>query len=131
MPSSQDQNDQRAIRNSQGLIMAHRRTLTFLLVCAVSCFIQSESFAAWTVKVEAGKYDRLDGPVAVELPSHKLAKHPMVLTSKESNQEIPVQIDVSSDKPKLYFMLDEPLYKIIRESTLFDSWMVWLIRHPR
>ena len=91
--------------------MAHRRTLTFLLVCAVSCFIQSESFAAWTVKVEAGKYDRLDGPVAVELPSHKLAKHPMVLTSKESNQEIPVQIDVSSDKPKLYFMLDEPLYK--------------------
>tara|TARA_Y100000994_G_scaffold161961_1_gene133058 strand:- start:22 stop:1248 length:1227 start_codon:yes stop_codon:yes gene_type:complete len=91
--------------------MAHFKTLTLILTCAVLCSFQSDSFAAWMVKIEAGKYDRLDGPVAVELPSRQLAKHPMILTSKESNQEIPIQIDVNTDKPKLYFMLDEPLYK--------------------
>lgn len=91
--------------------MAHFKTLTLILTCAVLCSFQSDSFAVWMVKIEAGKYDRLDGPVAVELPSRQLAKHPMILTSKESNQEIPIQIDVNADKPKLYFMLDEPLYK--------------------
>ena len=90
--------------------MAHFRTLTLILTCTVLCCFQSESFAAWVVKIEAGKFDRLDGPVAVELPSRQLAKHPMILTSKDSNQAIPIQIDVNTDKPKLYFMLDEPLF---------------------
>ena len=91
--------------------MVFRSTLRWAFTVIFLSLCSSQVLAAWTVKIDAGEYDRLHGPVGVELPSHALAKHPMILTSKESNQEIPVQVDTSGRKPVLYFMLDEPLYK--------------------
>lgn len=66
--------------------------------------------AAETIKIEAGEYDRIGVPVRCELSGDITANPRLLLISKDTKQKIPTQIDWSSDKPKLCWMLEQPLY---------------------
>lgn len=73
-------------------------------------FAMQISALAETIKIEAGKFDRINVPVRCPIPERIPENHPLVLIANDTNQRVPVQIDHSSEQPEIVWMLEQPLY---------------------
>ena len=80
-------------------------TLLFGLLL-ISC----QLLQATTIKIEAGQYDRVGVPVRCPIPEGIPQNHPFILIANDTNERVPAQIDKSSDKPMITWMLEQPLY---------------------
>ena len=79
---------------------------TSVLLLIVTMF--SPTWASVVIQVSAGKYDRSDTPVSLDLPPVLVRQDHFILTEVDTNNVVPVQV-TGSDPARLVWLLSNPL----------------------